>query len=203
MTARPAAKIISRKDVFKRFFRMEVVEAAPASLRHDGDAAPIEREVMRVGDVAVILLYDPARDEILVNQQFRMGAFLAGDEDPFFYECAAGLIDEGETPEQAARREAREETGTEVLETEFICAYHPSPGCSDERHYLYVGRIERPKAGLHGVEEEAEEIRTHVFPAARVVDMLDGGTIRNAATMIAVHWFARNREALRKKWLKA
>jgi ADP-ribose pyrophosphatase len=199
-SAMPSARVISQKQVFERYFSLEVLQAEPRSLKHDGYAMMIEREVMRIGEVAAILPYCPETDEILLNQQFRMGAFLAGDPEPFMFECAAGGIDDGETPEEAARREALEETGVPILDIESAGWFYTSPGTLDEKVHSFVGRIARPKAGLHGLEHEGEEIRTHLLPAADVIDMLYNGGIRNSVSMHAVHWFARNRDRLKKKW---
>lgn len=197
----PPGRVVSKKQVFERFFTLDIVQAEPRSLRDDGSYTKvIEREVMNTGEVAAILLYCPETDEVLLNQQFRMGAFLIGDPDPFMFEVAAGLMDDGEDPAVAAKREALEETGTAVRDMLSVGWFYCSPGTLVEKIHLFVGRIEKPAAGFHGIAEEGEEIRTHVLPAAKVIAMLDDGTIRNAITMIAVGWFARNREMLKKKW---
>lgn len=196
----PPARIVSRKEAFKRYYTLEVVEAEPRSLQHDGYIAMIEREVLRGKGVTAVLLYCPETDELLLNQQFRMGAFLAGDENPFMFECAAGAIDAGENPEDAARREALEETGCAVLHIEPAGWFYTSPGALEERINLFIGRIAKPIAGFHGVEEEGEEIKTHIVSVAKALAMLDDGTIRNATTMLSLYWFIRNRDRLRKKW---
>jgi ADP-ribose pyrophosphatase len=150
--------------------------------------------------VSAVLLYDSRTDEILLNQQFRMGAMLAGADDPFLLECAGGMIDDGETPEDAARREAWEEAGCRVTDLEPVGICYPSAGSVDEKFHLFIGRIDGARAGHHGVELEGEEIRTHIFPAAQVIEMADAGLIPHGVTLICVHWFARHRERLRKKW---
>jgi ADP-ribose pyrophosphatase len=199
--APPAARIVSRKQVFERYFSVEVVEAEPRSLKHDGYLPKIEREVMFIGNVAAVLPYCPETDEILLNQQFRMGAFLADDPDPFLFECAAGGIDDGETPEAAAKRETLEETGCAVLDLAPVGRFYSSPGVLDEVFHLFVGRIAQPKAGHHGLADEGEEIKTHLLPAAKVLEMLDAGAIGNATTAAVIGWFARHHEKLKKKWL--
>jgi len=66
----------------------------------------------------------------------------------------------------------------------------------------YCGRIGKTETGFHGLEEEGEEIKTHLFPAAEAIRMLDDGEITNGAAVVCLHWFARNHERLRKKWSK-
>lgn len=193
-------KIISRKLEFVGWHTLETLVVQPLSLRHEGRAASMSREIYYCGTVAVILLYLPETDQVVLNEQFRVGAFVADDENPWLYECCAGMVDDGENPEDAARREALEETGCHVLDMEFIGKAYPSPGGSDEVCMLYCGRIGKAEAGHYGVEEEGEEIKTHLVSADEAVRMIDDGRITNASALICLHWFARNHERLRKKW---
>jgi ADP-ribose pyrophosphatase len=193
-------RIISRKMEFEGWHKLETIVVQPASLRHEGQAEPMKREVYHCGPVAAALLYLPETDQILLNEQFRVGAYVAGEPNPWLYECCAGLVDEGEEPETAMHREALEETGCHILDTEFIGKIYPSPGGSDESFYLYCGRISKAEAGHYGLEEEGEEIKTHLVSASEAIRMLDEGRISNGATVICLHWFARHHERLRKKW---
>jgi ADP-ribose pyrophosphatase len=200
MTALSKTKIISRKVEFKGWHSLETVTVQPQSLRHAGLAQPMSREVYCSGTCAVALLYLPETDQILLNEQFRVGVLLAGDDNPWLYECAAGMVDDGEDAETAVKREALEETGCPILDLEFIGKTYPSPGGSNEVHMLYCGRIDAAEAGHYGLEEEGEEIKTHLVAATEAIRMLDAGRITNAATVICLHWFARHHDRLRKKW---
>lgn len=199
----PHAKILSRETVFDGYHRLEKMTVQPRSLKHAGWTEEMQREVFYGKPIAVVLLYIPESDEILLNQQFRLGAMLAGCENPFMYECAAGAVDPGETAEQAARREAHEETGCDVLDLEYVGKAYSSPGCMAEEFQMYVGRIAKAESGIFGHEHEGEEIKTHLLPYAKVIEMLDGGQIPNITTSMLLHWFARHRDQLRKKWLAA
>jgi ADP-ribose pyrophosphatase len=195
------AKILERKMLFDGYHKLEMFRVQPRSLKNGGWAAEMEREVFFGKSIAVVLLYIPETDEILLNQQFRLGAMMAGVENPFLFECAAGAIDEGETPEAAARREAFEETGCDVLDLEFIGKSYSSPGCMAEEFFLYVGRIAKAESGIYGHEHEGEEIKTHLLPYKSVLKMLDDGHIANIIPAMVLNWFARHHEQLRKKWL--
>lgn len=60
-------------------------------------------------DGVVIVATDEADEHILINKEYRMSV---GD---YVYNFPAGLIDEGETPEVAAKRELKEETGLDLI----------------------------------------------------------------------------------------
>lgn len=198
----PTARINSREKVFDGFHQLEIVRAQPRSLRFDGFAAEMEREIFTCGGYAMVVLYVPETDEIMLNEQFRVGAFLADPDNAFLLECAAGMLDDGETPEEAARRETLEETGCAVLDLERVGSFFTSPGCLDEEAHVYIGRIAKSDAGgVFGVEEEGEEIRTHLLPSDKVFEMLDAGLIRNGAAALGLNWFARHRDKIRAKWL--
>src|SRR3546814_15029769 len=68
------------------------------------------REVFERGHAAAVLLYDPARDRVVLIEQFRPGAYAAGFE-PWLIQIVAGIIEEGETTESVVCREAEEAAG--------------------------------------------------------------------------------------------
>jgi len=194
------AKIISRKVEFQGWHRLESITVQPRSLKHEGYAKAISREVFYGGMAAFCLPYLPESDEILLSQQFRLGPYLAGKDDPFLYECCGGVAGKDETPVEAMKREALEETGCIVTDFEFIAKTYATPACSDEVFMIYCGRIAKADAGHGGLDEEGEEIKTHLLPATDVIRMMEEGKIINAPTLIALQWFALNRRRLRKKW---
>ncbi|MBI3441239.1 MAG: NUDIX hydrolase [Proteobacteria bacterium] len=200
MTSVPPAKIISRKLEFRGWHALETIVIQPKSLKHDGLCEPMSREIYYCRTCVVVLLYLPETDQILLNQQFRLGAFIAGDNSPWLMECCAGLIDAEEEAEEAVHREAMEETGCEILDLEYIGKAYPSPGGSNECFQMYCGRIGKAEAGHFGLETEGEEIKTHLVPAIEAIRMLDNGQITNAGAVMCLHWFARHHDRLRQKW---
>lgn len=197
-----AAKILSRKTIFDGYHKLEMFRIRPRSLRHGGWCEEMEREILFGRRIASVLLYIPETDHLLLNQQFRLGAMMAGAEDPFLFETAAGAVDEGETVEEAACREALEETGCAVRALEYFGKVYSSPGCLAEEFHMFVGCIDGAESGIYGHEEEGEEIKTHLLPAGSVLQMLDDGHIVNVTTALALNWFARNHQRLREKWRK-
>jgi ADP-ribose pyrophosphatase len=163
---------------------------------------PFKREVLRSGPAVVVLLYDPVAQQLILIEQFRVGAYVNHLPSAWILECVAGLVDEGETNEATARREAREETGCDVGRLEFIGAYLSSPGLSDELVSIYVGEVDAARAGgVHGHVAEGEDIRTIIFSVEEALAAADHGAVVNIMAQLALLWFARHGEALRQRWL--
>jgi ADP-ribose pyrophosphatase len=209
--SRPAVAAVTHRDVevtgaeiaFEGFLRMEVLQ-----FRHrlfSGEWSDLRSyDVLRRGPAAAIVLYDPDRDMVVLVEQFRLPALLAGSS-PWQIEAAAGLIDSGEAPVAVAIRETREETGLALIgEPIPIQRYLPSSGGSDESVFLFCGRVDSAAAaGVHGLVEEHEDIRVVVKPWAEIEAMLDAGTIESGHTLIALYWLSRHRERLQRLWAPA
>jgi ADP-ribose pyrophosphatase len=170
--------------------------------QHAGGLGPvISREVLERGQVAAVLPVDPKRDRVVLIEQFRPGAYAAG-MDPWLLECVAGIIEDGESAEEMARREALEEAGCEVAELVPMHHVITSPGACSETIHLFAGRIDsRGIGGIHGLPEEGEDILVRTYGVDEAVRMLDEGRIVNAKTIIALHWLARHYTALKSDWL--
>jgi ADP-ribose pyrophosphatase len=158
-------------------------------------------DVLRRGGAVAIALYDPDRDSVVLVEQFRLPALLAGSS-PWQLEAAAGLIDTDETPEEVAVRETREETGLTLIgEPIRIQRYLSSAGNSDESIVLFCGRVNSTLAeGVHGLPEEHEDIRVVVKTLAEIESLLGDGTIESGHTLIALYWLLSRRDWLRKLW---
>lgn len=182
---------------YQGFYQMRAL-----TVRHrtyHGDAITIERELMVRPDAVVVLLYDPGPDEVVLIEQYRVGAHKA--PTPWLIECVAGLIDEGESTAEVARREVQEEAGLAVERLKLICEYFPSPGGTDEKITLYVGQVDATQAaGVHGLDHEGEDILVRRVSVEQALAWLSEGHINNAATVISLQWLALNRESLRVEW---
>ena len=191
--------IQERETCYQGFFRMDRLRLRHG--RYDGGWTPmLVREVMLRGLAVAVVPYDPVRDEVVLIEQFRPGALVAG-EPAWMIEIVAGIAHEDEDPEDVARRESIEETGLAVDRLEPVARFMPSPGGSSEVVQVYVGRVDADGAGgYHGIEDEGEDIRVFRLPATEAFKMLDDGRIDTAITLIGLQWLARNRESLRARW---
>jgi len=193
---RADVEVLDRQTGFKGFYRLDVL-----TLRHrlfNGGWGPaLRRELFVRHDAVCVLPYDPWLDRVVLIEQVRVGA-LDKSERPWMLELVAGLIDKGESPEQVAHREAEEEAGLQLMELIPIIRYFPSPGGSDEQVHLYLATVDsRGAGGVHGLEEEGEDIRVSLWPRPEAVAALSSGRIDNAATIIALQWLETQAAQLR------
>ncbi len=100
------------ETAFERYLRIDTFGFGTGCFPASG-ASVRSYDVLRRGRAVAIVLYDPDRDSVVLVEQFRLPALLAGSS-PWQIEAAAGMIDRDETPEAVALRETREETGLYV-----------------------------------------------------------------------------------------
>ena len=168
--------------------------------KFDGtQSAVVTRAAFVSSDAAIVLPYDPVTDRVLLVEQFRAGPYIRGDRYPWCLEPIAGLIDAGETPSQAALREAKEEAGLDLHRLELISQTYPSPGSSAEFFHLYLGLTDLPASTdlVAGLATETEDIRSHIFAFSDFMDHIDSGSFSVGPTVLAGLWLARNRDRLR------
>jgi len=196
---RDDVEIIEAPVVYDGYAQVKRVRLRHA-LHAGGMGAAIDREMVERGHAVGVLPYDPARDAVALIRQFRIGAWGAGD-DPWLVETVAGIVDEGESAEDVARREAVEEAGCEIGALMRICAYYPSPGILTERIALYCGIADLGAVGgIHGLGHEGEDIEAFVLPYEDAVRGMDEGRILDAKIVIALQWLAARRDGLRRRF---
>ncbi|WP_170442532.1 NUDIX domain-containing protein [Ruegeria arenilitoris] len=179
------------------YFGMEEIELQHR--RYDGSMGPVlNRNGLMQGAAVVVLPYDPLRDTVLLVEQFRTPVFLIDDPEPWMWEPVAGMIDPGETPEQAAHREAMEEAQVSFSRLEYAGGAYSSSGSSTEFIHLYVG-IGDLTASINngGLATEGEDIRSRILPYAEFMDMVDRHVFKDLPLLSLAHWLARNRDRLR------
>lgn len=191
-------ELIERRCLHQGFFRLDEVH-----LRHrlfeGGWSREMVREVHVRHDAVGVLLYDVERDCVALVEQIRAGA-LGDPESPWKLEIVAGLVEAGESAAEVARREAMEEAGCAVDELIELHTYYPSPGACTERVTLFCGLVDcEGLGGVHGLDEEHEDIRVHVLPFTRAWELLQAGRLDNAMCLIAFYWLAAERASLRAR----
>jgi ADP-ribose pyrophosphatase len=207
LPAHPDVQVCSEQRVWTGRFPLDVVRFRHR--RFDGALSGVKTwEVWRRGRAAAVLPYDPVADAVVLIEQFRLPALIAG-LDPVLVELPAGLCDDGETPEATARREMMEEMALTVGTLRRIGSFLLTPGGADEVCELYAGRVQAPEgdgdgiAGHAGMVDEHEDIRVRVWPADRAIAAALAGQLTNSVTAIGLLWLAAQRDALRKEWMTA
>ncbi len=168
--------------------------------RFDGSRATLLRREVLVGvDAALVLPYDPARDRVLMVEQIRAGPAWRGDPNPWTLEPVAGIVDGGETPEQAAGREGMEEAGLAFFHLERMFAAYPSPGSSTDFFHCFLGLTDLPDdtAGRGGLASEGEDIALHRLAFADAMVLAKSGEITALPLLGMLYWLAAHRDRLR------
>jgi ADP-ribose pyrophosphatase len=191
--------IIEKSTVFQGYFRIDAYRLRH-SLHAGGMSDEIRREVFERGHTVGLLPYDPARREIVMLEQFRIGAHVVGSP-PWLMEIVAGIIEPGESDEEVARREAKEEAGLDVSDLILMQKYLVSPGGTTETAALYLGRVDATNAGgIFGCDDENEDIKSMVFSVPDALKLLTDGKLDNAQAVIALQWLALNENVARTRW---
>ncbi|MEM8632188.1 MAG: NUDIX domain-containing protein [Pseudomonadota bacterium] len=179
------------------FFRLDGVELSHR--RYDGGRSEVLKRAVFCGfDAALCIPYDPVRDRVLLVEQFRVGAAWRGDAYPWLIEPVAGLIDAGETPEEAAIRETREEAGITLKKLHDAGRGYASPGANTAYFFNYVGLCDLPDAsdGRGGLADEGEDIRTIVLSFERFHAFLREGEANVMPLLQIGYWLMAHRAAL-------
>jgi ADP-ribose pyrophosphatase len=192
-------EIIEQTTVYDGFFKLESYQLKH-TLFNGGWSKPLQRELFRRNNCVAVLLYDPVRDEIVILEQFRVGAILE-NEPAWLLEIVAGGIEEGETAAQVAYREAWEEAGCKIQQLTLISEFFTSPGGASEWLSLFCGKIDsRQVGGVYGLEQENEDILVTTLSFTEALRLVNQGRIRSAIPIIAIQWLALNKDKLKAQW---
>jgi len=190
---------VSRETVYKGFMQLQQVQVKHR-LFEGGWSETFQRELLVRDQAVMVLLYDPARDAVVLIEQFRIGA-LEDKHGPWLLEMVAGVVEPGESLEGVAKRESLEEAGCEVQALERVTTVWTSPGGSSEKITLFCGKVDSSDVGgVHGLVEEHENIYVRVVSYEMALQALAAGIIRDATSTIAMQWLQLNRDDLRKRW---
>lgn len=184
-------KIIEKKEIFNRFFKIDEVH-----LNYDrftgGQLENICRFAMLRPEAVAVILENESTGKIILVEQFRYSSIKLSKMNGWTQEVIAGLRDEGEEPEESAKRETLEETGYQIHNLEFVQSFHPSVGISDEIIHLFHGSVtndDRIEEG-GGLEHENEDIRVIEKSLTELLEDIHSGNIIDGKTIMAIQWLA-------------
>lgn len=189
-------QIIDRETLSHKKYPLQYITFEKPDV--DGAMHKQENEIYFRPDGVAVLLVDEKREEFLFVRQLRLATFLNGSEKGYLVETCAGLIDDGETPEQAARREVEEETGYDVTNLQKIWGVYTSAGGITEYLHLftamYNGDSKHGKGGGKPGEGEDIELLKYTFDEAN--QKLKDGSIRDAKTMLLLQHYFLNKNGI-------
>jgi nudix-type nucleoside diphosphatase (YffH/AdpP family) len=190
----PRKAVIERqRRLLDDFFRVDELFVAHEQI--DGNLGAARRWlVFERGDAAAVLILNADRRAVVLVEQFRAPALVARRRDDprttdgWILETVAGMVDTGETPEAAAIREAREETGYRPRRVELIGTFFPSPGGSSERFFLYFAEVTDADLTGSGGGVDGEDIKIVHLPIEELFDRLANGVVDDAKLCLAAYW---------------
>ncbi len=138
------------------------------------------REIVQHAPGAACVALDADGDVVLVRQP--RPAVSAS-----VLELPAGLVDEGESPEDTARRELEEETGYTASRLEPLVSFYTSPGFTDELIHIFLATGLTPTASRPDEDEEIEVVRV---PLSEALDLVLKREISDAKTVTGLLAYA-------------
>ncbi len=180
--------ILNRAEVFqKSIFRMEAI-----TFRYETYAGDMSADIQRLsldrGDSVAAVVHETKQNVLIFTEQFRISTY---DKGPgWLLELPAGILEAGEAPDRAMRRELEEEIGYRVSSLQHINTFYLSPGGISERVFLFYARVsttQRVSMG-GGLAAEGENIRVVTLPVPEALHRIQSGKIVDAKTIIGLQW---------------
>jgi len=178
--------IKSEKVVFDDFFK--IYEAEIIHDKFKGGTLAKNRKMFWRKDSAAILIFEKDTEKLLITNQFR---YPTVNENGWIMELTAGGIEKKETPEDAIKREVKEEIGYVIKDIEFISSFYVSPGGTSERIFLFYSEVNSSDKLFEGggAKFEKEDIDLVKLEPTDAFKKLSNNEIRDAKTVIALQWF--------------
>lgn len=151
-------------------------------------SGPVDRLCVERGDAVAVLLRDRSTRELILVRQFRYATLRHGE--PWLLEAVAGMRDEGESPEETARREVLEETGYRLTELRPIAEFYSSPGGMSEKLHIFFAEVgpEDQETEGGGVEDEHEDLELVRLTPEEAFRQVDVREIKDGKTLVALLW---------------
>ena len=194
-------EIRSERRLFDDFFKVD--ELIVAHERYDGKMSGDERRlVFERGDAAAVLLFDADARSVVLVEQFKPATLIGrrrddpSTPDGWITELVAGMIDAGESADQAVIREAFEETGYRIDNPRLIAKFFSSPGGSTERIFLYCARVSDVQREGRGGGDGEEDLKVFQLRIDDLFYRLAEGAIDDPKLAIAAYWLKANIDEL-------
>ena len=153
------------------------------------EITPLPRDifVFAVPDWCNVLAETP-EGELVFVWQYRHGT------DEMSLEIPGGVIDPGEQPIDAARRELEEETGYTAESFELVSVVEPNPALQGYRCFTFHARGARQTAKT--AFDDLEDLETLLVNAADLAALIDDQAVTHALVIVALELYLRKYRAL-------
>ena len=178
-------KKVKKISLSKSFFPFWRYQFLIKSLNKKIKPYKINREILGVGDVVFALCYSPEEKKFYLIKQFR--PFYYVRKEKYKFELVGGLVDEGETLNQALKREIKEEIGVKTLKLKKLTKYCPVPGYSDEIVHVYYAEVEKIKDSHLYNKFENEEIKISKLTLNQIKKINSSEQIQNVLTKVSIY----------------
>jgi ADP-ribose pyrophosphatase len=137
------------------------------------------REIVCHADcIAVVVLDD--KNNVILEKQYRRAA------DKVLLEIPAGGIEEGETPEEAVKRELQEEIGYLPGKVARLGGFYSAPGyCTEYLHLFLATDLKSSRL----TAEDTDEIEIVRVPVSEIKGLIDSGQICDAKSVAGLLQF--------------
>ncbi len=153
-----------------------------------------DRESYFTGDGACILLYNIAKNTVILIKQFRMPSYIDRDNDGMMIEVCAGLLD-NDDPVTCIIKEVEEETGYKIDTVKKVLEVYSSPGAMTEKLYYFITEYNETMkvSDGGGLVSETEEIEVLEYNFDTALKMINSGEIKDAKTILLLQYIRINR----------
>ncbi len=155
----------------KELYKGRVVQVRLDTVSLPDGRTKMREIIVHPGAVAIVPLVN---EKVLLVEQYRKAI------ERITLEIPAGTLEEGESPEECAKRELIEETGFNASQWDRLTSYYPSPGYSSEIIHIFKAR------GLEKVSDAEAELPIHYMDLEDVQTKIRTGEIKDSKTIIGV-----------------
>lgn len=174
----PHFKTLTKKLVYSNPW-MQVYEHSIKRRDSTGMYGTVERP-----DAVIVIPLSPSRQTVILKQ-YRYPT------DADSWELPMGGIDDGESPEEAARRELFEETGLQSDKIQKIGEYFAIPGLTPQRVYVYVANVSEEALAQASAVKDMDEIQEfELISCAEVFDMAKHGIISDGTSLVGLFYLS-------------